>query len=93
MRFGLPSCRSESRFRDLGEIARGGMGTVRRVYDTVLRREVAMKVCETSDPAYAQTVLRLMEEAQITGQLDHPNIVRRSRSRDGRWATAASSSR
>lgn len=63
------------RFRDVGEIARGGMGTVRRVYDTVLRREVAMKVCDPGGPSYAQTALRFMEEAQITGQLDHPNIV------------------
>jgi len=63
------------RFRDVGEIARGGMGTVRRVYDTVLRREVAMKLSDPSSPAYAQTALRFMEEAQITGQLDHPNIV------------------
>ncbi len=63
------------RFRDIGEIARGGMGSVRRVYDTVLRREVAMKIGDPSSPGYAQAALRFMEEAQITGQLDHPNIV------------------
>jgi serine/threonine-protein kinase len=63
------------RFRDGGEIARGGMGSIRRVYDTLLRREVAMKVGDPSNPTYAQTALRFMEEAQITGQLDHPNIV------------------
>jgi len=51
------------------------MGTVCRVYDTLLRREVAMKVSDPSSPSYAQTALRFMEEAQITGQLDHPNIV------------------
>lgn len=51
------------------------MGSVRRVYDTVLRREVAMKVGDPACPAYAQSALRFMEEAQITGQLDHPNIV------------------
>ena len=66
---------SSRRFRDVGEIARGGMGSVRRVYDTVLRREVAMKLCDPSAPSYAQAALRFMEEAQITGQLDHPNIV------------------
>ena len=63
------------RFRDIGEIARGGMGSVRRVYDTVLRREVAMKLSDPGAPSYTQTALRFMEEAQITGQLDHPNIV------------------
>lgn len=66
---------STTRFRNDGEIARGGMGTVCRVYDTLLRREVAMKISDPSSPAYAQTALRFMEEAQITGQLDHPNIV------------------
>lgn len=51
------------------------MGSVRRVYDTVLRREVAMKVGDPASSAYAQSALRFIEEAQITGQLDHPNIV------------------
>lgn len=66
---------NSARFRNDGEIARGGMGTVCRVYDTLLRREVAMKISDPSSPSYAQTALRFMEEAQITGQLDHPNIV------------------
>jgi serine/threonine-protein kinase len=66
---------NSTRFRNDGEIARGGMGTVCRVYDTLLRREVAMKISDPSNPSYAQTALRFMEEAQITGQLDHPNIV------------------
>jgi len=63
------------RLRDIGEIAHGGMGSVRRVYDTLLRRDVAMKVSDPNAPDYAQTALRFLEEAQITGQLDHPNIV------------------
>ncbi|HEX3593898.1 MAG TPA: cyclic nucleotide-binding domain-containing protein [Polyangiaceae bacterium] len=63
------------RLCDVGEIGRGGMGCVRRVYDTLLRREVAMKVSDPESPEYTQAALRFMEEAQITGQLDHPNIV------------------
>ena len=66
---------SEGRLREIAEIGRGGMGAVRRAYDTLLRREVAMKVSDPGSPDYAQTALRFMEEAQITGQLDHPNIV------------------
>jgi serine/threonine-protein kinase len=66
---------SPRRFRDLGEIARGGMSAIRRVYDTVLRREVAMKTGDPSSPSYAKAALRFVEEAQVTGQLDHPNIV------------------
>jgi serine/threonine-protein kinase len=71
----VPARAANERLRDIGEIARGGMGSVRRVYDTLLRREVAMKVSDPTSPEYAQTALRFMEEAQITGQLDHPNIV------------------
>jgi serine/threonine protein kinase len=66
---------SAHRFQDRGQIALGGMGSVRRVYDTVLCREVAMKLSDPGDPAYGQTARRFTEEAQITGQLDHPNIV------------------
>jgi serine/threonine protein kinase len=73
--FPIEQIPSSTRFRNEGEIARGGMGTVCRVYDTVLRRQVAMKISDPSSPSYAQTALRFMEEAQITGQLDHPNIV------------------
>jgi CRP-like cAMP-binding protein len=66
---------SGRRLREVAEIGRGGMGSVRRAYDTLLRREVAMKVSDPKSPDYAETALRFMEEAQITGQLDHPNIV------------------
>jgi eukaryotic-like serine/threonine-protein kinase len=59
----------------LEEIGRGGMGTVHRARDTDLLRDVAMKML---DPAIAE-VPKYMEsfiaEAQITGQLGHPNIV------------------
>ena len=51
------------------EIGRGGMGTVLEVRDEDLRRDLAMKVTSGSD------VGRFLEEAQITGQLDHPGIV------------------
>lgn len=63
-----------ARYEDEGEIGRGGMGTVRRTFDRVLMRTVAMKLIE---PAASRSDLgvRFVEEAQITGQLDHPNIV------------------
>ena len=56
-----------------GEIARGGMGAVLRAVDCDLRREVAVKyLLDQSDP---RKQARFVEEAQITGQLEHPNIV------------------
>ncbi|HTU22266.1 MAG TPA: protein kinase [Gemmataceae bacterium] len=56
-----------------GEIARGGMGAVLRAVDCDIRREVAVKyLLDQSDP---RKKTRFVEEAQITGQLEHPNIV------------------
>ena len=51
----------------LGE---GTMGLVLRVYDTLLERDVAMKVCK--EPVNAHRFLR---EARSTARLEHPNIV------------------
>jgi serine/threonine-protein kinase len=66
----------ETRLVDEGELAHGGFSTIHRAYDPRLLRHVAIKVL---DPELAleraETVTRLLEEAQITGQLDHPNIV------------------
>src|SRR5207253_8168506 len=56
------------------EIAHGGMGIVYRATDTVLGREVAIKVLlERFGPASAAAV-RFLDEARITGQLQHPAI-------------------
>ncbi len=57
------------RYSVRGEIGRGGMGAVLEVRDEDLRRDLAMKVTSGSD------VARFLEEAQVTGQLDHPGIV------------------
>jgi serine/threonine protein kinase/formylglycine-generating enzyme required for sulfatase activity len=73
-----------SRYRLLGEIGRGGMGAVVRVWDADLRRTLAMKVVlgkqdkaanGATAPVDSKTLGRFLEEAQITGQLDHPGIV------------------
>ncbi len=56
-----------------GEIARGGMGAVLRAVDCDIRREVAVKYL--LDQVDKKKKLRFVEEAQITGQLEHPNIV------------------
>src|SRR5262249_51179635 len=55
------------------EIARGGMGAVLRAVDCDIRREVAVKYL--LDQTDAKKKQRFIEEAQITGQLEHPNIV------------------
>jgi len=61
-------------FVDEGELGHGGMGAVRRMYDPRLLRRTAMKQL---DPVLSSRdlVQRFIEEAQITGQLEHANIV------------------
>src|SRR5205814_2559354 len=65
--------RSSERYILEGEIARGGMGAVLRAVDCDIRREVAVKYM--LDQSSAKNKIRFVEEAQITGQLEHPNIV------------------
>jgi serine/threonine protein kinase len=63
---------SPHQYEKLGEIARGGMGAILKVQDNDLRRHVAMKVMLGED---RQMRARFIEEAQVTGQLEHPGIV------------------
>jgi len=58
-----------------GEVARGGMGLILSAHDQNLRRAVAMKVMAAEGPVSGVQVLRFVEEAQVTAQLEHPGIV------------------
>ena len=61
------------------EVGQGGMGIVYRVRDTILGRDIAMKVTRRggtpAPPASASKLSRFLAEAQVAGQLDHPGIV------------------
>jgi serine/threonine protein kinase len=64
------------RFRISDEIGRGAMSYILRAKDVKLGRELAMKVSPVSRGQLAPLQLaRFIEEAQITAQLEHPNIV------------------
>ncbi len=56
-----------------GIITQGGMGAILDAQEKLLRRKVAMKVMLSSGSQ--EELVRFIEEAQITGQLEHPNIV------------------
>ncbi len=61
--------------RVFGELGRGGMGRIHPATDRNLLRHVAMKRLDKElarEPFYAGGFIG---EAQITGQLEHPNIV------------------
>ena len=69
-----------TRYVDEGEVARGGMGAIRKVHDQDLRRTLAMKVTlaregENDRSRTEASLGRFLEEAQVTSQLDHPGIV------------------
>jgi eukaryotic-like serine/threonine-protein kinase len=61
------------RYELLGTLGRGGMGTVRRARDVQLNRVVALKSIHPNPDPLART--RFLAEAQVTAQLQHPNIV------------------
>ncbi len=63
------------RYRLGGEIGRGGVGIVLRGRDVELERDVAIKILKPEHLHHAGLTRRLIEEAQIGGQLEHPGIV------------------
>lgn len=65
----------EARYLDLGSIGEGGMGEVKLAKDTQLLRKVAVKVLKKEAAASPAALSYFLREAQITAQLDHPNIV------------------
>ncbi|MEP6673438.1 MAG: protein kinase, partial [Chthoniobacter sp.] len=55
------------------QVARGGMGAIMQARQQATQRDVAMKVMLESQNE--DGVLRFIDEAQVTAQLEHPNIV------------------
>lgn len=60
------------RFVKLEIVGRGGLGEVWRAYDPALRRVVAIKFVRSLAP---ESWRRFVQEAEILGRLQHPNIV------------------
>ncbi|MCA8950022.1 MAG: serine/threonine protein kinase [Planctomycetes bacterium] len=66
------------RYEDEQELARGGMGTIYRVFDPALKRTIAKKVLgitRKGSTSIGALMGRFLGEAQVTAQLDHPGIV------------------
>ena len=59
----------------LKEISRGGVGVILGARDPVLGRKVAIKVLRPDLEKDERVLSEFSQEARITGQLDHPNIV------------------
>jgi len=55
--------------------AEGGLGKIWIAHDTDLNRDVALKEIKSAADPGSDSCHRFLKEAQITGQLEHPNIV------------------
>ena len=62
-----------NRYVMLGKLGQGGMGDVFLAFDQDLRRQVALK--SVRDGVDDAQLWRFLKEAQVLGQLGHPNIV------------------
>ncbi|HZM59064.1 MAG TPA: serine/threonine-protein kinase, partial [Vicinamibacterales bacterium] len=59
----------------LGKLGEGGMGEVYRARDTVLNRDVAIKMLPAPLALDPDRMARLRREAQLLASLNHPNIA------------------
>jgi len=64
-----------SRHEDRGELGRGGMSVVHRSHDPVLQRDTALKKLAPRHLDLEEARRRFLDEARITGTLEHPHIV------------------
>jgi eukaryotic-like serine/threonine-protein kinase len=63
------------RYRLDARIGSGGMSTVYRAFDTVLERQVAIKLMHREIAADADQLERFRREARAVAQLNHPHVV------------------
>ena len=63
------------RFKNIERLAEGGEGIVLGAYDPAIRRSVAIKILRPDREGDRIKIGKFQREAQITGGLEHPNIV------------------
>lgn len=65
----------KTRFTLQKQLGAGGLGTVWLAHDETLRRNVALKEMNSAAAEFPRAWDRFRREAEITGQLEHPNVV------------------
>jgi tRNA A-37 threonylcarbamoyl transferase component Bud32 len=64
-----------ARYRLDAQIGAGGMSTVYRAFDTVLERQVAIKLMHREIASESDQLERFRREARAVAQLNHPHVV------------------
>ncbi|MFO0551375.1 MAG: serine/threonine-protein kinase [Polyangiaceae bacterium] len=64
----------DGRYRVVGVIGQGGMGTVYEAEHLTIGRRVAIKVLKPEHAQKKEAVARLRHEARVVSQIGHPNI-------------------
>ena len=62
-------------YQIIGSLGAGAMGEVYRATDTILKRQVALKVLPAGLAADADRLARFQREAEVLASLNHPNIA------------------
>ena len=63
------------RYEILGKIGEGGMGEVYSAHDTVLDRNIAIKLLPSEINSDDERKSRFRQEARVVSALNHPNII------------------
>ena len=63
------------RYLIIEEVGRGAMGVVYKAMDETMKRTVAVKVLAPDQADFAEVERRFLNEIEIAGRLNHPNIV------------------
>ncbi len=71
----VPSGRALDHYDLVGEIGRGAVGVILKGRDVDLGRDVAIKLLRDEYANRQDVAQRFVEEAQISGQLQHPGIA------------------
>ena len=66
---------AQAEFRILEAVGKGGMGVVYQAVQASLDRKVAIKRVRPEQAADPEGALRFVREAELTGRLEHPNII------------------
>ncbi|HEV8320401.1 MAG TPA: bifunctional serine/threonine-protein kinase/formylglycine-generating enzyme family protein, partial [Myxococcota bacterium] len=70
-----PAGAEGARYEVREELGHGGAGTVMLAVDHEIGRPVALKTIRGAARAKPESVARFVEEARITGQLEHPSVI------------------